>query len=53
MTSQKKGDEFIVNEKYENIEVFIEMIQAIVIPNTCTEADKEKAGIPSALTNIT
>lgn len=53
MTSQKKDGEFIVNEKYENIEPFIDMIQDIVVPKTCTEADKEKAGIPSALTNIT
>tara|TARA_B100002051_G_scaffold273381_1_gene312056 strand:- start:732 stop:1457 length:726 start_codon:yes stop_codon:yes gene_type:complete len=53
MTSQKKDEEFIVNKKYENIEPFIDMVQDIVIPNTCTEADKEKAGIPSALTNIT
>lgn len=53
MTSQKKDGEFIVNGKYENIEPFIDMIQDIVVPKTCTEADKEKAGIPSALTNIT
>ena len=53
MTSQQKDGEFIVNEKYENIEPFIDMIQDIVIPKNCTEADKEKAGIPSALTNIT
>ena len=53
MTSQQKDGEFIVNEKYENIEPFIDMIQDIVVPKTCTEADKEKAGVPSALTNIT
>jgi len=53
MTSQKKDGDFIVNGKYENIEPFIDMIQDIVVPKTCTEADKEKAGIPSALTNIT
>ena len=40
-------------EKYENIEPFVDMIQDIPIPVNCTEADKEKAGIPSALTNIT
>ena len=50
MTSQKKDGGFIVNKKYENIEPFIDMVQDIVIPNTCTEADKEKAGIPSAWT---
>ena len=39
--------------KYENIEPFLSMVEDIPIPHTCTEADKEKAGIPSALTNIT
>jgi len=40
-------------ERYENLEPFMDMIQDIQIPNTCTEHDKEMAGIPSALTNIT
>ena len=56
MTTTNKKDEggqVIYHEKYENIEPFLTMVQDIPIPNTCTEADKEKAGIPSALTNIT
>ena len=38
---------------HENIDVFLKMIQDIPIPHTCTEVDKEQAGIPSLLTNIT
>jgi hypothetical protein len=38
---------------YENLEPFMDMIQDIPIPRNITEADKEKAGVPSALTNIT
>ena len=56
LTSTNKKDEdgeVIYHEKYDNIEPFLSIIQDIPIPNTCTEADKEKAGIPSALTNIT
>ena len=39
--------------KYENIEPLIDMFQDIKIPNSCTELDKEIAGVPSTLTNIT
>lgn len=39
--------------QYENIEAFIDMIQDIHIPKNCSEIDKEIAGIPSGLTNIT
>lgn len=39
--------------QYENIEPFIDMIQDVKIPNSCTEIDKEVAGVPSTLTNIT
>ena len=56
MTTTNKKDEdgeVIYHKKYENIDVFLKMIQDIPIPHTCSEADKEKAGIPSALTNIT
>tara|TARA_B110000495_G_C22862758_1_gene503113 strand:- start:56 stop:811 length:756 start_codon:yes stop_codon:yes gene_type:complete len=38
---------------YENIESFIDMIQDIHIPRNCSEIDKELAGVPSTLTNIT
>ena len=38
---------------YENLEPFMDMIQDIPLPRNITEADKEKAGVPSALTNIT
>ena len=53
VTSEKKGSELIINEKFESISSMIDMIQDIKIPQTCTEADKEMAGIPSSLTNIT
>ena len=39
--------------QYENIEPFIDMVQDISIPATCSEVDKERAGVPSTLTNIT
>ena len=29
------------------------MIQDISMPNNCSDVDKERAGIPSILTNIT
>ena len=41
------------HQQYENIIPFIDMIQDITIPDTCSELDKERAGIPSQLTNIT
>ena len=56
MTTTNKKDEdgeVIYHEKYENIDIFLKMIQDIPIPHTCTEIDKEQAGIPSVLTNIT
>ena len=56
MTTTNKRDEdgeVIYHEKYENIDIFLKMVQDIPIPHTCTESDKEKAGIPSLLTNIT
>jgi len=37
---------------YENIEVFLDMIEDIPVPK-CTEFEKEIAGVPSLLTNIT
>ena len=54
-TTNKKdeGGEVIYHKKYENIDVFLKMIQDIPIPHTCTEVDKERAGVPSSLTNIT
>jgi hypothetical protein len=41
------------SEQFSNIEPFIDMVQDISIPETCTEIDKERAGIPSTFTNIT
>jgi hypothetical protein len=41
------------SERYENIEPFLDLVQDVKLPKNCTEADKEEAGIPSALTNIT
>lgn len=56
MTTTNKKDEdgqLIYHEKYENIDTFLGMIQDIPLPKVITEIDKEKAGVPSALTNIT
>ena len=32
---------------------FLDMIKDIKTPESCSEVDKEKAGVPSKLTNIT
>jgi hypothetical protein len=39
--------------KYENLVPILDMVQDITIPASCSEIDKEMAGVPSALTNIT
>ena len=39
--------------KYENLEPILDMVQDISVPASCSEIDKEMAGVPSALTNIT
>ena len=39
-------------KEYENIEVFLDMVEDIEVPK-CSEFEKEKAGVPSLLTNIT
>ena len=39
-------------KEFENIEPMLDMIQDISMPN-CDEIDKEQAGVPSLLTNIT
>jgi len=39
--------------KYENLEPILDMVQDINVPSSCSEVDKEMAGIPSTLTNIT
>lgn len=39
--------------KYENLEPILDMVQDITVPSSCSEVDKEMAGIPSTLTNIT
>ena len=43
----------IILKASENLEPLFDMIQDIKIPETCTEIDKERAGIPSVLTNVT
>ena len=42
-----------IHTKYDNILPFLDMVQDITIPASCSEIDKELAGVPSALTNIT
>ena len=53
MSSEKKDGKLFINKNYDPISPFIDMIQDIVIPQNCSEYDKERAGIPSSLTNIT
>jgi len=38
---------------YDNLNPILDMVQDITVPKTCSEVDKEMAGIPSTLTNIT
>ena len=54
-SSGKKDEEgyTVFHEKYENIIPFLEMIEGIKVPTTCSDVDKERAGIPSKLTNVT
>ena len=55
VTSTNKRDSFgeiIFHEKYDNIEPFLTMVQEIKVPQH-DQIDKENAGIPSELTNIT
>ena len=47
----EKGE--VSKKEYENLAPMFDMVQDINIPNTCSEIDKERAGIPSTLTNIT
>jgi len=46
-----KGE--VSKKEFENIAPFLDMVKDIKIPETCTELDREKAGVPSKLTNIT
>jgi len=39
--------------KYDNLEPILDMVQDISVPASCSEIDKEMAGVPSTLTNIT
>jgi hypothetical protein len=42
-----------IHTNYDNILPILDMVQDITIPASCSEIDKELAGVPSALTNIT
>ena len=39
-------------KQYDNLAPIMDMVQDITVPE-CTEQDKDNAGIPSILTNIT
>ena len=51
--NEKSQQSVILNKAQDNLEPLYDIVQDIKIPDSCTEADKEKAGIPSTLTNIT
>lgn len=53
LTGGVDKDGNVSKEEFENIAPMLDMVQDISIPPTCTEIDKERAGIPSGLTNIT
>lgn len=53
LTGGLDKDGNVSKEEFENIAPVLDMIQDISIPSTCTEIDKERAGVPSGLTNIT
>jgi hypothetical protein len=53
LTGGVDKDGNVSKEEFENIAPMLDMIQDISIPSTCTEIDRERAGIPSGLTNIT
>ena len=42
-----------IHSNYDNISPLLDMCQDVSIPASCNEMDKELAGVPSALTNIT
>jgi hypothetical protein len=42
-----------IHTKYDNILPILDMVQDISVPASCSEIDKEMAGVPSTLTNIT
>jgi len=42
-----------IHSNYDNISPLLDMCQDVSIPESCNEMDKERAGVPSALTNIT
>ena len=53
MTGGTDKDGNVSKEEFENIAPFLDMVKDIKTPESCSELDKEKAGIPSKLTNIT
>jgi hypothetical protein len=53
LTGGVDKDGNVSKEEFENIAPMLDMIQDISIPMACTEIDKERAGVPSGLTNIT
>ncbi len=53
LTGGVDKDGHVSKEEFENIAPMLDMIQDISIPSTCSEIDKEMAGVPSTLTNIT
>lgn len=53
MTGGTDEDGNVSKEEFENIAPFLDMIKDIKTPESCSEVDKEKAGVPSKLTNIT
>lgn len=53
LTGGVDKDGNVSKPEFENIAPMLDMVQDISIPSSCTEIDKERAGVPSGLTNIT
>lgn len=53
LTGGTDKDGNVTKKEFENIAPILDMIQDIKMPQNCSEVDKERAGVPSTLTNIT
>lgn len=53
LTGGTDKDGNVAKKEFENIAPILDMVQDIKMPQNCSEVDKERAGVPSTLTNIT
>lgn len=53
LTGGTDKDGNVAKKEFENIAPILDMVQDIKMPQNCSDVDKERAGVPSTLTNIT